>query len=320
VFEQLQAKIGATDIAGDLSYRDDRDAEERGRPTLRASFRSESADLADLGIVGQPAQKEAGAERMFPRSAFGAERLKAIDAHVSMVARKFRSAAMPVLESLKFTADLEDGVLHVNPIDLGLAGGHAVGALTLDAKREPPSSQMTVDLRGARLDQLLPEVASTGVTSGSVSASVQLSGRGNSIAAIFGSATGAMSAKLVGARISNLLDAKLGGNFGKILRLTISGDRAIVVHCAAIAFDFKTGLGQSRAILLDTEQTRFDGSGTVNLRDETLEVLLDPTQKKPGLFSLPSSVRVRGALNRPDFALEKNARPRPAAAQTHVQC
>ena len=320
VFEQLQAKIGATDIAGELSYRDDTDAEERGRPMLRATLRSESTDLADLGIAGQPAQKEAGAERLFPRSAFGAGRLKAIDAHVSMVARKFKSAAMPVLESLKFTADLADGILHVKPIDLGLAGGHAIGAITLDAKHEPPSSHMTVDLRGARLDQLLPELASKGLSSGSVSASVQLSGRGNSIAAIAGSATGSMSAKVLGARISNLLDAKLGGNFGKILRLTISGDRAIVVHCAAIAFDFKTGLGQSRAILLDTEQTRFDGNGTINLRDETLEVLLDPTQKKPGIFSLPSSVRVHGALNRPDFALERNARPRTLASQTHAQC
>jgi AsmA family protein len=319
-FEQLQAKIGATDFAGELSYRDDRDAEESGRPMLRATLRSESADLADLGIVGQPAEKQHGSERMFPRSALGAERIKAIDAHVSFVARKFKSAAMPVLESLRFTADLEDGVLNVKPIDLGLAGGHAIGAITLDAKREPPSSRMAVDVRGVRLDQLMPALASTGLSSGSVSANVQLSGRGNSIAAIAGSATGSMSAKVVGARISNLLDAKLGRNFGKILRLTISGDRAIGVHCAAIAFDFNNGLGQSRAILFDTEQTRFDGNGTINLRDETLEVLLDPTHKKPGIFSLPSSVRVQGPLNRLDFGIDKSARPRALADQRHVQC
>ena len=320
VFEQLQAKIGATDIAGELSYRDDEDAEEIGRPMLRATLRSESTDLADLGIGGQPAGKEGGSERMFPRRALGAERIKALDAHVSIVARKFKSAAMPVLESLKFTADLKDGVLNVKPIDLGLAGGHAIGAITLDAKRELPSSHMTVDVRGVRLDQLLPALASTGVSSGSVSANVQLSGRGNSIAAIVGSATGSMSAKMVGARISNLLDAKLGQNFGKILRLTISGDRAIVVHCAAIAFDFNNGLGQSRAILLDTEQTRFDGNGTINLRDETLEMLLHPTHKKPGIFSLPSSVRVHGALNQPVFAIDKNAQPRTLANQKQVQC
>jgi AsmA family protein len=319
-FEQLQAKIGATDIAGELSYRDDRDAEERGRPMLRATLRSESADLADLGIVGQPDEKERASERMFPRSALGAERIKAIDAHVSIVARKFKSAAVPALESLKFTADLDDGILKLKPLELGLAGGHAIGAITLDAKRDPPSSHMAVDLRDVRLDQLLPALASMGLSSGSVSANVQLNGSGNSIAAIAGSATGSMSAKVAGARISNLLDAKLGRNFGKILQLTISGDRAIAVHCAAIAFDLNNGLGQSRAILLDTEQTRFAGSGTINLRDETLDVLLDPRPKKPGIFSLPSSVRVQGALNRPDFVIDKSARPRTLADQRHVQC
>ncbi|HEV2007578.1 MAG TPA: AsmA family protein, partial [Burkholderiales bacterium] len=318
--EQLQAKIGATDIAGELSYRGDKDGAERDRPVLRATLRSESADLADLGVVDPPGAKEAGSERMFASSALGAERIKAIDGHVSFIARKLKSAAMPVLESLKFSADLDDGILQLKPIDLGLAGGHAIGAITFDAQREPASSQAALDFRGMRLDQLLPTLASKGVSPGSVSASLQLRGRGNSIAAIAGNASGSISMNMAGGRISNLLDAKLGLNLGKILRLTISGDRAIDVHCAAIAFDFNNGLGKSRAILLDTEQTRIDGNGTMNLHDETLDVLLYPTQKNPGLFSLHSAFRVQGALKHPVFALDKNAGPRTVADQKHVQC
>ena len=320
VVEQLQAKIGATDIAGELSYRGDRDGNESGRPMLRATLRSESADLADLGVVGRPAAKEAGSERMFPRSALSAERIKSIDAHVTVTARKLKSAAMPALESVKFSADLDDGILNVKPIDLGVAGGHAIGAIPLDAQREPASSRVALDFRGIRLEQLLPTLESKGVSSGSVSANVQLSGRGNSIAAIVGNGTGSMSLNMVGGRISNLLDAKLGLNLGKMLRLTISGDRAIDVHCAAIAFDFNNGLGKSRAILLDTEQTRIEGNGTMNLRDETLDVLLYPTQKKPGLFSLHSAIRAQGPLKHPVFALDKNAGPRTAADEKHVQC
>jgi len=318
--EQLRAQIGATDIAGELTYLGDRDGEERKRPVLRATLRSESADLADFDAVGSPAAEQAGSERFFPRSTLGAERLQAIDAHVSIIARRLRSAAVPALESLKFTAELDDGILHVKPIDLGLAGGHAIGALTLDAKREPPSSQVALDFRGMQLDRLLPTLASKGVGSGSVSANVQLSGRGNSLAAIAGSVTGSMSLQMVGARISNLLDAKLGQDFGKVLRLIISGDHAIVVHCAALAFDFENGLGKSRAILFDTEQTRIDGNGTLNLRDETLDLLLESTQKKPGAFSLHSAIRVQGALKHPVFALDGNAGPHMVARQEQTQC
>jgi uncharacterized protein involved in outer membrane biogenesis len=318
--EQLRAKIGATDIAGELSYRGDEDGEGSERPLLRATLRSESVHLADLDVVGRPAAKENASARMFPRSALGAERFKALDAHVSIVARKLESAAMPALESLKFTADLDDGILDVKLIALGLADGHAIGALTLDANREPLSSHMAIDFRDMRLDQLLPTLASRGVSSGSINANVQLRGRGNSLAAILGSATGSMSLQMVGGRISNLLDAKLAQNFGKILRLTISGDHALVVHCAAIAFDFQNGLGKSRALLFDTEQTRIDGNGTLNLRDETLDLLLDPTQKKPGVFSLHSAIRVQGALRHPVFALEDNAGPRTVADQQPMQC
>jgi uncharacterized protein involved in outer membrane biogenesis len=318
--EQLRAKIGATDIAGELTYHGDRDGEEHGRPVLRATLRSESADLADFDAVGSPAAEQAGSERLLARSTLGVERLQAIDAHVSIIARRLRSAAVPALESLKFTADLDDGILNVKPIAFGLAGGHAIGAITLDAKRVPPSSQMALDFRGMQLDQLLPTLASKGVSSGSVKANVQLSGRGNSLSAIAGSATGSMSLQMVEARISNLLDAKLGQDFGKVLRLIISGDHAIVVHCAAIAFDFENGLGKSRAILFDTEQTRIDGNGTLNLRDETLDLLLDPTQKKPGAISLHSAIRVQGALKHPVFALDGNAGPRMVARQEQTQC
>lgn len=318
--EQLRAKIGTTDIAGELTFHGDGDGEERGRPVLRATLRSESADLADFDAVASPAAEQAGSERLFPQGALGAERLQAIDAHVSIIARRLRSAAVPALESLKITVDLDDGILNVKPIALGLAGGHASGAITLDAKRKPPSAQMALDFRGMQLDRLLPTLASKRVSSGSVKANVKLSGRGNSLSAIAGSATGSMSLQMVGARISNLLDAKLGQNFGKVLRLIISGDRAIVVHCAAIAFDFENGLGKSRAILFDTEQTRIDGSGTLNLRDETLDLLLDPTQKKPGAFSRHSAIRVQGALKHPAFALDANAAPHMVARQEQIQC
>jgi hypothetical protein len=44
------------------------------------------------------------------------------------------------------------------------------------------------------------------------------------------------------------MDAKLGLNAGKILRLLITGDRAIGINSAAVAFDFEKGLGKSKAM------------------------------------------------------------------------
>jgi uncharacterized protein involved in outer membrane biogenesis len=103
--------------------------------------------------------------------------------------------------------------------------------------------------------------------------------------------------------ISNLLDAKLGLNGGKILRLMITGDRAIGINSANATFDFKKGRGRSTAILLDTDQTRTEGTGTIDLHDETVDVLLTPHPKKPGLFSLHKAIRVHGPIRQPKFSL-----------------
>ncbi len=312
-FTQLRSKIGTTDVAGEFTYVRARERAEAGRPMLRAKLHSESADLADLG----PAQKQDGPERMFSRNALGAKRLLAVDAQLSIVARKLKSPGMPALESIKFSADLAGGVLQLKAIDLGVAGGHATGAITLDAQQEPASSRVAIELRGLRLERLLPVVAEIGVKPGPVGGSLQLRGGGDSMAAIAGSASGSISMNMAGGSIPGLLDAKLAQNLGRILRLKIGGDRAIEVHCAAVAFEFSKGVGKSRAILLDTEQTRVDGEGTMNLREETLDVLLEPTQKKRGLFSLNKAIHVHGPLKHPAFALDKSGGRRLAA---QAQC
>jgi uncharacterized protein involved in outer membrane biogenesis len=316
-FTQLRSKIGATDVAGEFTYIRAKDAEgqggEKGRPLLRAKLHSELVNLADLGEPGG----QAGSDRLFSRGPLGAKRIRAVDAEITIVARKLRSADTPALESLKFSADLADGVLQLKAIDLGFAGGHAVGAVTVDARSDAVSSRAAMDLRGMRLERLVPELKQFGVSLGPVNGSVRVSGNGDSIAAIAGSASGSVSMNIAGGSISGLLDAKLAQNLGRILRLKLGGDRAIDVHCAAVAFEFTKGVGKSSAILLDTEQTRVDGEGTLNLREETLDVLLDPTEKKPGLLSLDKTIHVRGPLKHPEFSLEKSATHRITA---QAQC
>ncbi len=56
-------------------------------------------------------------------------------------------------------------------------------------------------------------------------------------------------------RISNLLDAMLGLNGGKVVWLKLTGDRDIALNCASAVIDFKNGIGKSRELILDTAQT-----------------------------------------------------------------
>ena len=245
--------------------------------------------------------KPGAPKRLLPDRAFNGERLKTLDAHVTLDAKKLKAAELPELESLRVTADLNDGILALKPIDIGLAGGHVGGLFTFDGQQKPLSSHARMELKEVRLEKLLDRLPKGAKSAGLLKGHVDLKGQGDSVAKILASSSGSMEVAMEGGGISNLLDAKLGLNGGKILRLLITGDRAIGINSAAVAFDFEKGLGKSKAIVLDTDQTHTEGTGIIDLRDETVDVLLTPHPKKPGIFSLHSSIRVHGPFRQPKF-------------------
>ncbi len=327
-FAELRGKVGTTDLAGNVSI--DRGKE---RTTVKVALRSESADLADLrSLLGRrkPADKATGKvaakvavddriapaaddmsdksrlpKRLFSDHEFDATSLQKLDAHAALDFKKLTSAQWPALESLHATADLNDGVLVLKPVDVGMAGGHVVGQFRFDARQKALSAHATIALKEVRLEQLVPSVSNKPKGAGALQGRVNLRGQGNSIAAIAASATGPAEIDMSSGAISNLLDAEIGLNPVKVLKMRLIGDRPIGINSATIAFEFDHGLGKSKTLMLDTDQTHTEGTGTVNLRDETLDVLLTPHPKKNAVFALRSSIRLQGSIRKPKITLAK---------------
>jgi uncharacterized protein involved in outer membrane biogenesis len=316
-FTRLKAKIGTTDLTGEATY--DRSGD---RPRVRAALRSESADVTDLRpLVGirassqeargtspkEPAkQRNKNAEtRVLPARQFRVDRLNALDASVRFEAKKLTAAAMPMLDSLRLAAELAGGVLELKPLDIGIGGGHVVGALTFDARQQPPLSRVRGELRDLRLERLIPALAQNARSAGAIRGDVSIAGQGNSIAAMLGNATGSFTARIEDGSISNLADAKLGLNFGKVLAVMLRGDRNIAINCGAIAFDVRAGRGKSRTVVLDTAQTHTTGVGTLDLKEERWGLLLSPEPKKPGLLTRRASIRVDGSFRDAQASIEE---------------
>jgi uncharacterized protein involved in outer membrane biogenesis len=329
----LRGKIGGTDFSGKVSF--DRTGK---RPMVNAELRSESADLSDLralsgrrkaagsttstAATGAPGDAVSRAEeepvrsgRIFPSGVINLEKLGALDAHVSVEAGKVIGSNLPTLENLRFSAKLENGILTLKPIHAGLAGGQVTGWFTLDGQKQPAAVQAKLEFQDIRLEKLLTMLPNARFSSGSVAASLDLRGHGTSVATILGAASGTLALTMEGGRISNLLDAKLGLNAGKVLRLLVGGDRSIVINSADVAFDFDNGSGTSKNIFLDTAQTRVVGTGSISLRDETVDLLLTPDPKKPGFFSLRSSlIHVDGSFRHLQWAIVKKDKNSDMAA------
>jgi uncharacterized protein involved in outer membrane biogenesis len=251
------------------------------------------------------AEKARDAERILPAGTFEGSRLQAIDAEVTLDAKKLEAPTALPFESLRAALKLHDGFMKIDPLDFGFAGGAILAHVTLDARQPTLKSTVQADFRRLQLDRLVPENPAIAKAAGTVGAKFDIRGTGNSIADAAAKADGKLSAAISNGRVSNLLDALSGLNGGKALRLLAGGDKDIAVRCGGVAFDIAQGQGTSTVLVVDTEQTQITGDGVFDLEDETFDVKIEPKPKKPGILSLRTPVRLYGSFRNPEFSLEK---------------
>ncbi len=334
----LKGRIGSTDVAGSAGY-----VKREPRPLLTAQLKSNQLNLADLGpIIGletksktaaaaepltqqetntrpkaQAAERQRAGERVLPegtlasgegvlpRGKFDGGRLKAIDAEVDFAAARLEAPNALAVENMRFSFRLKDAVAKLVPLEFGYAGGRIVSEVTIDAREPQLRTTFNSDFRNLQLSKLMPTLPKPAQGVGSVGAQVRLSGVGNSIAEAAAGANGSVTAAVSKGQLSNLLDALAGLNGGKILTLLVGGDRDIAVNCGAASFKVNDGVGQSQFFVIDTAQTRIDGSGTFSLKNEQLNLRVEPQPKSPGILSLRTPLYVRGTFRHPDAGLEK---------------
>lgn len=316
-YNNFKGVIGNTDLAGDARYE-----RRQPRPLLTATLKSRSLDLADLGpLVGLPRRQDAtGATpaagkgrpppamlppgKVFPNNDFNLEKLNAMDADVRLNAAALKIPEQVPLEDFYTHLKLNDGVLVLDPLNFGMAGGNLVSVITLDARNNPIAARASIDLRRVRLDRLFPTLETVKNTStGSLGAQIRLAGRGNSVADMLATADGAINAGMAGGRVSELGVWLVNLHGGELLPLLFGGDRPTRIRCGAAAFGVEDGLATSKLFVLDTDESRINGAGTINLGAERFDITLDPRPKKAGILSLRGPVRLYGTFRDSDFAL-----------------
>jgi uncharacterized protein involved in outer membrane biogenesis len=224
---------------------------------------------------------------------------------VSVHAKKLIGEGGSLFDSVQAAAVLTGGALEVKPLRLGLAGGQALGALTFDARQDPPQARVELEIRYLRLSNLFPPLAEAIGGAAPVRGHVKLAGRGDSLASLIGSASGSIAARMDKGRISNLADAKLALDMGRALKLLLRGDRHITLNCGVVEADVRNGTATSRTIVLDTEETHTSGIGTLDLRDQRWQVVLTPQPRRPGLFTRDASIRLHGSFTTARVALQE---------------
>ena len=311
-YDDFTGKVGDSDLAGSASV-DPTGA----RPFLKADLVSKRLDFDDLGgFVGAPPQTDGGetasaeqkiasaklkaSARVLPDDEFKLEKLRNMDADVKLRAQHVIAPKLPI-EAMTGHLFVDDGVLRLDPLDFKVAGGEISSVIRLDARGKTIASNAKIQARGLQLPKLFPDAKLTEDSTGRIAGSLNLAGKGNSVAKMLATADGDVGLIMGKGRISNLLLEYAGIDIAEALKFLITGDRTVPIRCAFADFEVKQGLMESRRLAFDTTDTVIYGEGTVSLRDEVLDLRLKPQPKDHSFLSLRAPLLVGGSFKDPQF-------------------
>jgi hypothetical protein len=321
----LRAALGQrTRLEGDASFtgswRDD-----GPRRRVQATLRDATLDVDDLSALrGRAAPGEAPApgqradeDHAWSTAPLDFAPLRSVDGEVVLERARLVGAERGFAQSLRGRASLEAGVLQLRDLDLGLAGGHVLGALRLDATQQPAALSLDARWRGLRLEQLSSTLAGNGGLAGAVDGQATLATRGGSTLALVANAGGRATLKLAdGATVSKRLDAKLGLDGGAWLRSLFDKSGRVPVACGELGLALAHGVASSTRFVFETADTALAGHGSADLARQTLDLQVTATHRRLALLSLDKAIRAEGSWHAPRLSLEPADAPPPTRCAT----
>nr|WP_175106697.1 AsmA family protein [Pararobbsia alpina] len=308
-YEDFTGRVGGSDINGTLVYQ-----QQTPRPVLSGTLVSNVLQLSDLGpIIGadsRASRRQRGdtssqpAGKVLPVEEFRTDRWKTLDADVHFTGRRIlRSKSLPISD-LYTHLILDNGILTLDPLRFGVAGGSLAGTIRLDGSADPLAGRFSIAARHLRLKQMFPTFAPMQTSLGEVNGDVALSALGNSPARLAATSNGEIKLLVNDGAISNLLLEAAGLNVANVVYNRLFGDKTTRINCAAADVVVSKGVAEPRIFALDTADALINVDGKVDLSSEDLDLTIRPHTKGFRVFSLRSPLHVGGTFARPKVGVD----------------
>ena len=309
-FRQFKGTVGDSDLAGDVLV-----DLSRPRRSVTADLVSRRFDYKDLGgFVGLPPgeagrransaeQQEAIARRAasthaLPDEPFKLDRLRAVDADVRFRGTSVKWSSVPI-DNLVSHLVLKDGVLKFEPLDFGIADGHVVASLSLDANGPTARTQGQIEVRNVELKRIFPTLASPKGTAGRFGGRIRFKTQGNTVAAMAAAADGEGGVIMHGGEASTLALVLTNLDLARAAMLMLGGDKTSEIRCAVAAFDVAGGKMTPNPMVIDTSAVTITATGHIDFHDEKYDLHLKAQSKKPSLIALRGPIVIDGTFKTP---------------------
>jgi uncharacterized protein involved in outer membrane biogenesis len=309
-FHQFSGKVGDSDLAGRF------DVDRSGvRLLVDADLVSQSLNYKDLGgLIGLPpaaqtasvksaAQKKETAKRAqtgraLPTKPYDPNHFQTIDARVHLRGKRFMASDLP-LDNLNAVLDLHGGILTLQPLDFGVAGGHVVSTLVMDAREKLFRTKGEMTVRNVELSKILPKLKPPQGSAGKVGGQAHFVATGNSIADMLATSNGEAALISWGGEASELAIVLTNLDLARAAQLLLKGDDKAAIRCVVADFVAEDGRMAAKTLVIDTDAEKIVGAGTIDFAKERYDLTLNAESKRPSLLALRGPIVVDGSFSAP---------------------
>lgn len=298
----INGAVGDSDLNGRLAL----DSGVRP-PQISGELQSDTLDIADLGVlVGAESdpETETGEEQasdknarqfILPSEPVVTSAWQDISVDIRYQGESVRAADIPLSDVL-IEFSLADGHGHFNPVRFGVGDGRVDFNLDLDSRPEVPEGTLQLEVRSVNLQKALSEWSMAEDSVGTVGGQGKFWLKGASVAELLGSADGGMVILMRDGKLDALLVELAGLDVAQAFSSWVSNRDAIPIGCSYLDLQSRDGVATIDTLAIDTEDTRFSGTGTVNMNTETVDVTVHAYPKDFSVLSVNAPLHLRGTF------------------------
>ena len=137
---------------------------------------------------------------------------------------------------------------------------------------------------------------------GIIGGEAKIDANGNSLAGMMAHGSGELKLVLVSAgKVSALLVDIAGLEFGNALLSALGIPNQAQINCFVADLPLQNGIVDTKALLLDTDEARVVGRGTLDFRNQTMDYSLTTRSKHFSIGSLPGPIDLTGPIVSPSI-------------------
>ena len=310
-FNNIVGDVGDSDLGGRLAV----DISSRP-PHLTGKLHSDSLDLADIGVLAgvEPETAEDdgnessssggdGDRSVLPDQPLVTSAWQKVSADVRYRGKAVRAADIP-LSNVLIDFELENGRASFEPVGFGVGDGRVDFNLDIDSRPTPPEGTLQLEVQAVNLSKALESWKVAKDSVGTVGGQGKFWLTGNSIAELFGSADGGMVMLMTQGKLDALLVELAGLDAAESFLTWLGGEDTIPIDCAYVDLKTRDGAAKIDTLAVDTTDTSFTGTGSVNFDSERLDITIFAHPKDVSALAASTPLHLGGTFNNPEPGLE----------------